>query len=137
MKEIMGMYTELVMGARLKEDTPKHIIEMLKVMFRITERLPEKYSDWNDRFPEIRVIPFGGSYYFAVQDSHSRMSYDKISEDWTLTIRCNIKNYNHEIQNFIDWISPYVTGSGSNDDFFGYVLYEEDTEPKLIFIEQK
>lgn len=127
------MYTELVLGARLKEDTPRHIIEMLKVIFRHNERLPEKYSDWEDKFPNIRCIPFGSSYYFAVQDDHSRLSYDDISKDWTITIRCNIKNYNNEIQNFIDWLTPYMRGSGLDRDFLGYYLYEEDLKPTLIW----
>jgi hypothetical protein len=130
----MGMYTELVFGARLKESAPLHIIEMLKVIFDINKRLPEKYSDWDDKFPDIGSIPFGGSYYFAVQNSHSRLSFDDISKDWTITIRCNIKNYYDQIQNFIDWISPHIEGSGDNDDFLGYSLYEEDKEPKLIWL---
>ncbi|MDD3961292.1 MAG: hypothetical protein PHT77_05455 [Bacteroidales bacterium] len=134
----MGMYTELVFGARLKEDVPQHIVEMLKVMFKHNERLPEKYSDWNSKFPEIRIIPFGGSHYFAVQDSLSRLSYDEISKDWTVCIRCNIKNYDHEIQNFIDWITPYIEeGSGQNNDFLGYTLYEEDPEPKLLWLKRE
>ncbi len=134
----MGMYTEFVFGVRLKENVPQHIVEMLKVLFGISNRLPEKYSDWNDKFPDIRRIPFGGSYYFAVQDSHSRLSFDKISNDWTIVIRCNIKNYNNEIQNFIDWISPYIgKGSGANSDFLGYTLHEEDEEPHLLWLLRK
>jgi hypothetical protein len=131
----MGMYTELVLGVRLKENCPKHIVEMLKVMFGLQPDLPEKYSDWKDTFPQTGRIPFGGSYYFAVQNSHSRMSWDNISNDWTLSIRCNIKNYDDEINNFLKWISPFVArGSGENDDFCGYWLYEEDVAPTLIWL---
>lgn len=129
----MGMYTELVLGARLKEDTPQHIIEMLKVIFRHNERLPEKYSDWEDKFPDIRSIPFGSSYYFAVQVAHSRLSYNDISKDWTITVRCNIKNYENEIDNFIEWLMPYMEGSGLDKDFLGYTLYEEGVKPTLLW----
>ena len=128
------MYTEFVFGARLKKDTPPHIIEMLKVMFRHNERLPEKYSDWNDKFPNIRTIPFGGSYYFAVQDGLSRLSHDKISEDWTVCIRCNIKNYEDHIMNFMKWLEPYVANGSGNLDFLGYSLYEEDDTPILYYL---
>ena len=138
MNESMGMYTELVFGARLKEDTPKHIIEMLKVIFQQQERLSRKYEDQENNFPNIGKIPFGGSYYFAVQHSLSRLSYDNISKDWTVCIRCNIKNYNNEIQNFIEWITPYIAeGSGQNGDFLGYTLYEEDMEPHLLWLSKE
>ncbi len=132
----MGMYTELVYGARLKENTPLHIIEMLKVIFGINESLPDKYSDWEDKFPEISCIPFGGSYYFAVQNPHSRMSFDDVSKDWTIVVRCNIKNYHNQIENFIEWLSPYVEGSGAKDDFLGYTLHEESIAPILIWTKQ-
>jgi hypothetical protein len=129
----MGMYTELVLGARLKADTPQHIIEMLKVIFGHNEQLPEKYLAYKDLFPNIHTIPYGSSYYFVVPYANSKFSYDDILKQWVVAVRCSIKNYNFEIDNFIEWLMPYMEGSGLNNDFLGYTLYEEDVKPILLW----
>ncbi|RUS01125.1 hypothetical protein EFW58_01156 [Bacillus velezensis] len=50
-----------------------------------------------------------------------------------MTIRCNLKNYDNEIENFIEWISPFIYKKDGNY-FIGYKRYEEDKEPELIFV---
>ena len=129
----MGMYTELVFGAELKEKTPLAIIEILKVMFGINEELPPKYEDQQENFPKSGHIPHGGSYYFGVHNSHSRMMYDEVSKAWNLSIRCNVKNYHNQIQNFVNWIMPYVEQGAGEEQILGYMIYEEDRKPRLIY----
>ncbi|MDO7204281.1 hypothetical protein Q5M85_09125 [Paraclostridium bifermentans] len=43
-----------------------------------------------------------------------------------------MKNYDNEIDKFIDWIKPYVEGSWYK--FLGYKRNEENKEPKLIYL---
>jgi hypothetical protein len=42
-----------------------------------------------------------------------------------------LKNYALEIENFLDFISPYV----ETDGFIGYYRYEESENPALIYID--
>ena len=73
-------------------------------------------------------------------DSHSNFRHEtEYYGDYYLTIRCNIKNYGQEIQQFIEWIAPYCSGGegGYDDDpdrFIGFMRYEELLRPTLIFI---
>lgn len=126
----MGMYTEFNIGVALKEDTPKNVIDMLKFMSG------EDYDDYcpcipNHPFFETyrwRMLFICDSYYFDGK-TQSTFEYDNIDERWHLTVRSNLKNYDREIKKFLDWIKPYLDTSG----FLGYMWYEEDDAPTLIF----
>ena len=67
------------------------------------------------------------SYYFNAQPVHV-FEYDVIGRCWFLTNISNLKNYDSEIEKFLDWISPYIEDTG----FFGYMRYEEDDFPTLL-----
>jgi hypothetical protein len=132
----MGMYTEFVFGCSLKEDTPSPIIDILKVMFGIKKELPYGFYDTHDySYPNTRgrAIPFGASHYFGTSNPHSKMERDYLDKQWLIYIRCNIKNYEHEIEQFINWIMPFVEDGSGGRDFLGYVLYEADDSPTLYF----
>lgn len=136
----MGMYTEFVFGCELKEDTPSVVIDILKVIFGLEKGLPHCYDDDTIVFPPTRngCIPYGASYYFAVHDSHSRMIFDKaLSKTWSITIRCNIKNYENEIERFIDWLMPHISRGAGCRDFLGYTIYEESDTPRLYYLGDK
>ncbi|MCA1800256.1 MAG: hypothetical protein LC650_03090, partial [Actinobacteria bacterium] len=62
-------------------------------------------------------------------ETSSSLNYDDIG-GWFLTIRCNLKDYDDEIEKFIDWITPYTDSTG----FVGYKRYEQDEEPTLIYL---
>jgi hypothetical protein len=69
------------------------------------------------------------SYYFdSITDS--KMEYNNTDCKYHLNVRSNLKNYDSEIENFLDFISPYV----ETDGFIGYMRYEESDEPALIYI---
>ena len=48
-------------------------------------------------------------------------------------IDCDLKNYNEEIDNFLDWISGYTTGYDEYE-LIGYTIYEENSIPTLIYM---
>ena len=129
----MGMYTEFVFGAELKKDVPEEVINILKSLFLQVElnvTLPDhnffKCGRWS-------LISSMCSYYFGYPRPLSNLYFDDISKTYRLAIRSSIKNYNNEIENFINWINPYIeSGSGVND-FLGYSIYEEDEKPELYF----
>lgn len=132
----MGMYTELVMAIELKRDVPKQIIRTLYYMTgQEEEDILEQYGKpEHELFNTVRwtFMLQSDSYYFDGV-THSFLEKDNLIKDnpsYYLTIRCNLKNYNNEIDKFIDWIKPYSDTKG----FIGYKRYEEDEEPNLIFI---
>lgn len=124
----MGMYTELVCAFELEENTPVQVVKTLEYM---TGQLDE-FNDIpdHDLFKSARweYMLRCDSYYFA-GDTHSTIRKDQFGS-WYVTIRCNLKNYDNEIENFISWISLYTRDEG----FIGYKWYEEARQPELIFI---
>lgn len=68
------------------------------------------------------------SYYFD-GSTNSEMVFDDISKTWKINIRANLKNYDSEIEEFLDWLEPYI----GTEDFIGYMRYEEWEDPTLIY----
>lgn len=127
----MGMYTELVMAVQLKKNTPEDVIETLKYMVGDIDYLAT--VPIHDLFETARWRSMlrSNSYYFD-GDTLSTMRYDDISRAYHLTIRCNLKNYDSEIEKFLDWIAPYSCTTG----FVGYGRYEEAESPTLIYFDK-
>lgn len=129
----MGMYTELHYNVELSKDVPEDVINILKFMVGDSEDEPSTlpnhplFGDTRWRFM-LRC----DSYYFNA-DTHSTLRLDGISHSYYLCIRCNLKNYNDEIELFIDWIDPYLDECIAKGEFLGFYRYEEDNEPTLIY----
>lgn len=100
----MGMYTELCLKIRLKPDTPED------VKLALLGRGKQDHLFFNlPRMSSIRAKHLKGVLY---------------------SVEANIKNYDSEIQCFIDWISPYLDhGVG---EVIGTWHYEEWTDPVEI-----
>lgn len=116
------MYTEIYINVDLKKDTPDDVIEVLKALCGIHMGLYP--SKWGGLF-------YSGSYYTPNTYCHS-LTFDTISNQWSLLGKGDIKNYNMEIEEFFEWIMPYVDGYPG--DFIGYSRYEEDQKPTLMFL---
>ena len=127
----MGMYTEFVFASELKKETPKEVIDILKYMVGDVEEYTCELPN-NDLFKTRRweFMLRCDSYYFDGKTS-SIFVYDDIAKSYFITIRCNLKNYNSEIENFCDWISPYL--KQYNNNFLGYHRYEEFNNPTLLY----
>ena len=129
----MGMYTELHYNVELIENVPEEVLDVLRHMLYTGEEmlpeppLPDHALFESDRWHYMLVMD---SYYFS-GDTHSTLRYDDISKEYTLSIRCNLKNYDNEIEKFIDWIHPYIAKEVG--DFLGFWRYEEVNTPTLIF----
>lgn len=122
----MGMYTELIFGAELKKDTPIDIINMLKFMFGDSKENPDVF-----KYPYVLR---GASYYFAVSTAVNKMWFDDISKQWICCSRSNTKNHDNEIEKFIEWIKPYIDSGSGDRDFYAIVIYEEDSEPTIYYL---
>lgn len=133
----MGMYTELVFGARLQPDLPQKVEKALKYMVRGTGKEPEELPDHEFFQSERWARLFHcGSYYFGIHRPHAIMEWDDISNSYSLSTRSSIKNYDKEIDKFLDWVKPYVNQGSGTRGMFAMVCYEEDEAPTLYFLEE-
>ncbi|AGO48479.1 hypothetical protein Phi18:1_gp32 [Cellulophaga phage phi18:1] len=127
----MGMYTELIFGAELKQDTPENVIESLKYMMGDVEEKPENFP-----LPDGRCewLFKGSSYYFGINQAVSSMWFDNISKSWSISTRSNIKNYGDEIESFLEWIKPYIDSGSGCRDMYAIVTYEESDTPDIYYL---
>ena len=124
----MGMYTELVLAVEFRSDTPAYVFDMLKIMI-------------NDRgVPETILLPDHPLFktdrwtYMLRCDSacfpgESYVKLDESGRFTELTLRCSLKNYDSEIEWFLDFIKPYL----QTDGYLGYMRYELYDYPTLIY----
>lgn len=127
----MGMYTEFIFGARLKENTPQDVINTLKYYCgQLEEMVGLAFKTKSGRNP----LNNGGSYYFGVINTTPQMLYDSIAKSYIISSRTNLKNYEDEIEDFLKWIKPYCdSGSGSNE-MYAIVTYEEQDIPTMYYL---
>ena len=130
----MGMYTEMIFGAKLKKNVPNNIIEIIQLLVDGKEsEIKEKPTHPFFETERQWLLASGGSYYFAGA-MRPEFKNDKVDKQWSLFARTNIKNYGNEIEKFIDWIKPYCEqGSGSND-MIAVVIYEEEETPTIYYL---
>lgn len=126
----MGMYTELNIGVNLQSDTPENIINILNYMLSgVSDYITPETTDHplfsTERWRFMLVCD---SYYFDGK-TDSSMERDDIDNEYNLNVRCNVKNYDNEIELFLDFIQPYLV----TDGFLGYKRYEEFDDPTLIY----
>ena len=129
------MYTELIFEAELSKDTPKALIDAFTTVSRkdtgieVTSNKLE-ISNFIDKF-DLNMLVNSCSAYFAAQQSFFNMYYDKYSDTYGIFIRSDLKNYEQQINEFLEFIKPYVVrGCGSNN-IYAYVLYELDEQPTI------
>ena len=80
----MGMYTELVFGGMLKEDTPKKVIDMLNYICNGVNPSSIPPSHPLFQTPRWSVLGLCDSYYFGSQSS-SDLMFDNVNgqyRDW-------------------------------------------------------
>jgi len=124
------MYTELHFNSELRSDTPKEVIKVLKFMLKGLGKEPELPNHELFKKGSVWRFMFNTDSYYFDADTHSTLRFDIISDSYYLCLRFNIKNYNSEIENFINWIKPYT--NKRNGDFLGFMRYEEDEDPIII-----
>lgn len=127
----MGMYTELVISTRVK-DSPD-IATILKFMLTHVgkpEILPNHPLFETDRWQFMLTMC---SHYFVPRAMHL-FEFDDIAKYWCFISRSDFKNYDNEIEKFIDWISPHLEVEPG--EMIGYYRYEESSEPTVIYAKE-
>lgn len=128
----MGMYTELNIGVKLNEKAiADGVVEVLEYMTGQravkTDPLPNHPLFQTPRWQIM--MNCGSAYFMGQPDSKVIISKYYPDEDIWLNVRTNLKNYDYEIELFLDWIQPYI----EYEEFIGYMRYEEFERPTLIY----
>lgn len=129
----MGCFTEINVNFDLVKDTPKDVIDIMHYLILSNENetkpsvLPKHEFFECDRWDSVACC---SSYYFD-RLSNSKMEYNEISKTYRVSIRTDLKNYDSEIEKFLDWLLPYINSNG----FIGYKRHEDMDNPTLIYIE--
>jgi hypothetical protein len=132
------MYTELIFRATLKEKTPTYVRQALDCV--INDNADVKLSDEAKQFIDeysLSKLIWCTSYYFGAHDNKPSCVFDKIANRWCISFRANCKNYQNEIEKFIEFIKPYVEYGSGPTNIFAIVQYEEDDYPTLYGTEDK
>lgn len=124
----MGMYTELVLSTEIKDDP--EVIAILKYMGGVTDTQPPLPSHPLFETPRWRSLFRCCSHYF-VPTIVFHLEFNDIAKAWSLITRSDLKNYNNEIEKFVDWISPYL--DDHRGQMFGYSRYEETDVPTILY----
>lgn len=123
----MGRYTELDLKVAIKDDPI--VVDILKDLstdgsLTVKNRLNHPFF----KTTRCDMIGWCGSYYFDGQP-YIQFRYDKIAKCWFLTTCFNLKNYDQEIEKFLDWLCPFIL----TDGYLGTYWYEEALEPMNIY----
>lgn len=125
----MGMYTELVLKCMVKQDRPEIVHKVLSYMFPQDLDRPDELPE-HEFFKTERWYLIGGSsscYHIPSPSAYYDGRY--------LFSRSDLKNYGNEISLFLDWLNPYLDNYPG--ECIGWVWYEEDHEPQLIYAKMK
>lgn len=139
----MGMYTKFNVIIPISRKTPKDI---QTVLVDIVENGGYKLDNGKLQKPNHKF--FESDYFSAQCDSYyftgTHNSAVKYSHEFdeehrlVLHIDCDFKNYEDNINLFLDFVAPYIDVSDvSNSLFLGYSLYEEDSHPTLHFVNEE
>ena len=116
----MGTYTSLVVSARLKASTPDSVIEAIKGMASAEIDVRDVLGD------SVHRQPLGGSSaYFPEPVTELTKSGFTHEKEWSVCLVSNLKNYDGEIDAFINWIRPHIYGGHGGSDWWAIVTHEE------------
>lgn len=130
----MGMYTELILGCKLSKDAPEVLTKALDAVINHYIDEKHKVSKEVEQFIEdysLVSLFWCSSYYFGVNHPNSAFWFDTIDQSWHISSRSNLKNYEDEIETFLNYLSPYVEYGSGTDEVYAYVMYEESKRPTV------
>jgi hypothetical protein len=136
----MGTYTELILGARLKEKTPIEVIEILSFMIGERESLTSESNFYLEQLgldeDDLGYILYSSSYYFGVSETHSVLLYDEIIKCYHISLRSNCKNYENQIERFLKWLKPYIDKGSGKRDMYAIVTLEDAMDSDIYYLNE-
>ena len=120
----MGTYTELVLKCRITEHKSDLVEEILRFLFAKGDEPSELPNHDFFKKTSWEAIGRSGSYYHIP-------STQNYYDGHCLFSRSDLKNYDDEIESFIDWLMPYIINAPGQ--CIGWIFYEQSKEPYLIY----
>lgn len=118
----MGMYTELTLGCRLSEKTPKVCLDALDFCINKRGNLYPKLEEFIDRY-DLEYIVNSSSVYFGFnQPVH--VFEPTFCDEYILFVRGSCKNYDGQIEKFLDYLKPHIVKGSGSDNIYATVIYE-------------
>jgi len=124
----MGMYTALSLGVQLDDEFPQ-VTETLSNLIHGNPVTGQNHPFFST--PRGAYLLRMDSYYFDYQ-THWELKQDEFNGTYLSGVS-NIKNYDNEIDKFLDWLSPHMVTTG----FIGWTMYEEDDFPTILMRHRK
>ena len=122
------MYTELVVKCSIKENIDDNVKNILDYLFNGAELDKAKIPDHEFFKCERWHFIGSGSSCYHIPFALSKWDYSIGSY---LFSRSDLKDYNAEIEKFIDWIDQYIDETPGM--CIGWSWYEEYNEPTLLY----
>ena len=138
----MGHYTKLNVKIKLKKDTPENVINLIKRIVIDKDlglSINTTFFHSNDIFkPEFDHEFFKCERWYQLFimnnfDSSKQSKFYFKNNRWILELNSEFKNYDSEIDHFIDWIKPYVSGR-KKKQYIGWYLPEWTKERIYIHV---
>jgi hypothetical protein len=117
------MYTEIFVNVDLKRGVPDEVIEILKAICGEGDEsaLQDKPRRWSMLFYDGGYLPATSCRNLTLSDGQ-----------WSLLGKGSIKNYENEIEEFFDWLRPWI--NAEKGEFIGYLRYETSLLPELVLM---
>jgi hypothetical protein len=133
----MGMFTELILGCGFKKNLPQDLVYTIATLAGAEDVLKTLDTSNCKMLFDADRNPLRGSSYYFIPGSYQKFWFNDIVECYYLMSRSDIKNYDDEIEKFLELIKPYIDSGSGTDNIYAYVLYEEDSTPTIYKLHNK
>lgn len=130
----MGMYTELVVNCELKSSISDGALKTLRYLMGELDTIPDNYP-FDPNLSRYRGLLIRASAYFPHTPNSTQLYYDW--NHYILTARCSLKNYNHEIEHFLKWLKPLISGGSGWRNMYAMVMHEEAVRPTIYYLNEE
>jgi hypothetical protein len=139
----MGNYTELKFKAKLKQDTPENVVNILKRVINERDLGHDKvFFDTEDVFkPELDHPFFKCERWYMLflsTNFDNEMQGGRFYEEngrWIISLHTEFKNYDGEIDYFFEWIKPFIAGR-KEKQYVGYWRGENMDSQCNLYVER-
>ena len=139
----MGYYTELKFDVKLKQDTPENVVNILKMVINERDLGHDKvlFSSEDVFKPELNNPFFKCERWYMLflsTNFDDEMQGSRFYEEngrWIINLHTEFKNYDSEIDNFFDWIKPFIAGR-KKKQYVGYYRGEDMEQQTNLYVER-
>ncbi len=140
----MGYYTELKFNVKLKQDTPEDVVNILKrVIYERDLGHDKVLFNTEDVFkPELNHPFFKCERWYMLflsTNFDDEMQGGRFYEEngrWIIILHTEFKNYDNKIDNFFDWIKPFIVGR-KKKQYVGYWRGEDMDAQCNLYVERQ